>query len=228
MSIETFATAEEMADAAASRVAGWLAEGLDQRASVSMVIPGGRTPVPLLIRLAGFDLEWRRVQVTLSDERWVAPDVEGSNEAMVRWSLLRDRAAAARFVPLFTGAPTPEEGCAEAERRLADMPSPFEVAILGMGEDGHFASLFPGDPALAEALSPTGSTACVAAPGPAGGLPRLSLTLSALTRARRVVILATGEIKRKLWQDETMDGPEPPVAALRRQRKAPIFFLWSP
>lgn len=227
MTAETFANPDALAEAAAHRVAGWLAEGLARQPAVSLVVPGGRTPAAFLSRLGRTALDWPRVHVTLSDERWVSPEAEASNEAMVRRTLLQGPAASATFVPLYTGAASPAEGLAEVERRLTALP-PVEAAVVGMGEDGHFASLFPGDPSLAAGLDPDGRTLCLAATGPTGGPARLSLTLAFLARARRVVALATGERKLKLWRDGAVSDLSPPVAALQRQNKAPIFFLWSP
>lgn len=215
--------------ALAARVAGWLADALDRRPSATLVVSGGSTPVPFFRRLSRLDLPWSRVRVTLADERWVEPSHPDSNEGLVRRELLANRAASARWSGLWNAAATPEEGRAEAAARLAAL-LPIEVAVLGLGADGHTASLFPGAPGVAAALDPEGEATVVAVRPPAAPHPRLSLSLAALLGSNRLALHLTGDEKwqvyRRAADAATADGL--PVGALLREAAGRIEVYWAP
>ncbi len=137
-------------------------------------------------------LDWSRVCIALADERWVDTDDPDSNEKLVRDHLLRGPAAAASFHGLKNGAPTPDMGAVSAWETFARVPRPFDAVILGMGDDGHTASLFPGSPNLPSALNPAAVAGCVGMWSPVAPQPRLSLNLSALLDSRRIVLLING------------------------------------
>jgi len=225
----SFSGPEEVAEALAAEVAELVRRGVAERDAGSLIVPGGRTPGLFLSKLSHRALAWGRVQVTGSDERWVDASSPDSNEALVRRTLIANAAAEAKFVSLYTGAASPEAGLAEAETRVAAMARPFDAVVMGMGDDGHFASLFPGEPALEIGLDLEASALCVPACGPAGGPPRLSLTLSALAKARHIYILATGAHKREVWQSAADQSPDIlPAAALHRLTGTPVDFMWCP
>jgi 6-phosphogluconolactonase len=222
-----FAGPAELAEFAADRVSAGLARGLAERGAASLVVPGGRTPAAFLSKLGRKPLDWRHISVTLCDERWVPEQSPYSNAAMLRSTLLE--AADAEFIPLYNFAASPEQAVADIEARLAPLPRPWDAVVLGMGDDGHFASLFPGESALVEGLDLRSPHLCVAAGGPAGGPRRLSLTLACLARARRITLLATGAHKRAVWEEAASADPHVlPVAALHALRTPPVDFLWCP
>jgi 6-phosphogluconolactonase len=217
-------------DSLAAAAAGLLAEALSAPGPRSLVATGGSSPGPVYDRLAALDLRWSDVVVTLSDDRWVDETSEHSNAALVHRRLLVGKAAAARFLPLKGGGPTPEADAAAIEPRLAAL-TPFSAVLLGMGEDGHVASLFPGDPDLAARLDPDGARLCVGVPvaGLAPFVPRISLTLHALTRTGLIVVLIAGAAKRALVEEVLAGAAGPrPIAALLRQTRAPVRVLWAP
>ena len=192
------------------------------RGAASLVLTGGTTPGPLYDRLSRLDLPWDRVQATLSDERWVPIDQDWSNEHLVRTRLLRGPAAALRLVGLKTDDPSPDEAVAAVEVRLATLPQPFDLVLLGMGEDGHVASLFPGEPPVAQ------DRQVMAAVAP-NGIPRLSLTLAVLADARRIALLVRGPAKRALLADVRAGAaPHLPVAALVARARCPVEVFWAP
>jgi 6-phosphogluconolactonase len=219
--IHSFSGPDQLAEATAERVAALLLLGLAEKGKATLVVPGGRTPENFLTRLGKRGLDWLNIAVTLGDERWVGEDSPASNAAMVRRTLLAN--APAEFLPLYNGAPTPEEGCASIEAMLAAR-LPWDAVILGMGDDGHFASLFPGEAALGVGLDPASERCCVAADGPANGPRRLSMTLSCLAKARHIFMVATGAHKKALWQSPA----GLPIAALQALKSVPVDFLWCP
>jgi len=218
-----------MAAALADRVAAMLRHALGHRGRASLVVAGGRSPAAFLRALGQRELDWSRVAVTLADERWLPPEHPDSNAGMVQASLLQGPAAAARFVPLYGGEECPEAGLAACERRGAGVPRPFDVVVLGMGEDGHFASLFPGMPELSGLLADTGPSFAAVTP-PAAAHPRLTLSLAALLDARRLLLQIHGARKRAVLEEAVARGDAQlqPVAALVQQTRTPVQVFFSP
>jgi len=216
--IEVFANGDGLAEAAAAEVALCLREALRTRGRASLVGTGGRSPGPVYDRLKTADLDWARVNVTLSDERCVAPDHPDSNQRLVRERLLTGPAARAHLIPLW---PKPEEAVVAAL-------SPFDAVLLGMGEDGHIASLIPGDPKLAAKLDPAGAALLADTPAGLGSPPlaRVTLTLKALAASRAIFLLLSGGAKR-LVIDRAIAGEDLPVRALLRP-DIPLRVFWSP
>lgn len=224
--MQRFPDRDTLAEAVTDVLAGALA-GTGAR---SLVVTGGGTPGPVYDRLSARDLAWESVAVTLSDERLVDGDADQSNERLVRQRLLTGQAAGARFVPLRAGGATPEADAEAAEAALRTL-LPWSAVLLGVGEDGHIASLFPGDPDLAARLDPGGERLCVGVPraGLAPFVPRISLTLAALLRTPLVVLMITGQAKRALVERARADpAAAPPLAAILRQDRAPVRVLWAP
>jgi 6-phosphogluconolactonase len=214
----------------ASEIAASLRAAIATRGTASLVVSGGRSPVKLFESLRVQALDWPQVCIALADERWVDPDDADSNERLVREHLLKDKAAAARFLGLKNGAPTPDIGAVSAWETFARVPRPFDAVVLGMGDDGHTASLFPGSPNLASALNPAAVAGCVGMWAPTAPQARLSLNLTALLDSRRVVILISGEAKWKTYTTAYGPGPEKdmPVRAVLRQTRTPVEVKWSP
>ena len=229
MPIETFPSAEALAEAATSAVIHALDAELKASGAAAFGVTGGRSPGLIYDALSVAPLDWAKVRITLSDERFVETTSPDSNEGLVRRRLLQNRAVDAHFVGLRGSADAPDRAAADASRALLGWPA-LDVLMLGMGEDGHVASLFPGSPALPEGLDPA-AEAVIAVPidaGHAPPVPRLSLTIRPLTTARLVLILTSGAQKRKVLE-EALAGAAPetyPVAAVLTS--APnIRLLWT-
>lgn len=212
-----------------------LRAALAERERASVVVPGGSTPGPVFDRLAseelaGDDVDWSRVDITLSDERWVPPTHADSNEALVRSRLLRGPATAARFLGLYRDLPRPSDAIVAVTHALQSLARPFDVVLLGVGDDGHFASLFPSRPELATALAMESKDVLVALDSPALGRPRISLNLAALCDARRIMLALRGERKRAVLRQAFEPGcaESLPLRALLRQTAAPVELHWSP
>ncbi|MDO9223925.1 MAG: 6-phosphogluconolactonase [Caulobacter sp.] len=223
--IEVHETAEAAALAAAEAIADWLHAGLSENDRASFVATGGSSPGPVYDLLSTLPIPWEQVSVTLSDERWVPPTSPDSNERQLRERLMVGEAAAARFVPLWSDVATAEDAAEAAEIAVEDL-FPADVVLLGMGEDGHVASLFPGSPVLEEGLDPFGGSFVIAVPTgePAPAIERISLTLYALKQAFLTILLVRGEAKRRIIEDRD----DLPVHALFRASDMPVRVIWSP
>ena len=167
--------------------------------NVGLVVPGGKTPIPILDRLSAMALKWSDIRVTLTDERWVHTASEASNEGMLRGCFLQNKAKEARFISLYTGDASPDKAEVVVHNRLSDFPWHNIICMLGMGNDGHIASLFPNNPGLEKAIKLEEKMICMAQhPDP---LPkeapyaRMTLTLSALLSANKVYLVMVGEGK---------------------------------
>lgn len=216
---------EQLARQLAEAVAEALRADLAERERALLVVSGGSTPVPFFEALAAMDLPWSRVDVTLADERWVAEDAEDSNARLVRAHLIQGPAAAATFVPLTSAAATPEEGVAEVSERLAGLTWPASVVILGMGGDGHTASLFPDSQELGLALSTADSV--VAVRTPSQPQPRITLSADRLHRCPRHFLHITGEEKRTVL-GRALAGDDTRALPIRAFLAGPLGIYWAP
>jgi 6-phosphogluconolactonase len=227
---QRYSDMDTLAGDLAREITASLAAAIASRGTASLVVSGGRSPVKLFEALRTQPLDWPQVCIALADERWVDVTDPSSNERLVREHLLKDRAAAARFLGLKNGAPTPDIGAVSAWETFARVPRPFDAVLLGMGDDGHTASLFPGSPNLASALNPAAVAGCVGMWSPTPPQARLSLNLTALLDTRRVVILISGEAKWRTYAAAYAPGPEQemPVRAVLRQTRTPVVVKWSP
>ncbi|SMX48466.1 6-phosphogluconolactonase [Maliponia aquimaris] len=197
----------------ANQLAGELRSALAQRERVAFAVPGGTSPGPVFDDLCAVDLDWARVDVLLTDERWVPADHPRSNTALLRRRLLVERAAAAGYLPLYADVPDPDDAMAALAKPI-EAELPLAVALMGMGADLHTASLFPGADRLEEALS---RDAPVLLPMRAPGAPEPRITLSArvLDDAMSKHVLIFGAEKRKaLEAARGLPASEAPINAV--------------
>lgn len=222
---------QAMAQAMADDIADLLRAAIDDRGHASLAVSGGTTPEAMFRCLSEQRLAWERVVVTLVDERWVPPDAADSNERLARTALLQGPAAAARFVGMKNAATTPEAGLAECERALSEVPRPFDVLVLGMGDDGHCASLFPNTAELAGALKLDGPSlpACASVRPPALQ-PRMTLTLHAILDSRHLLLQLVGRSKWDIYKQAVSgtDATVMPIRAVFAGTRAPIEVYWAP
>jgi 6-phosphogluconolactonase len=227
---QAFGNAEQAAAALAAEVAAALRSGIQVRGIAGLAVPGGRTPLPLFHALRRVELPWERVHVTLTDERCVPEGDAASNAALVRRELLQGPAAAANFIPLPAAPSDTGRAATAAWNAIAAAAWPFDAVVLGMGEDGHFASLFPGSPGLAGALDAAARPACVPMRAPAPPAQRVSLNLAALAGTARLFLFVTGESKRRLIGEVARGAKAErwPVAALLVLAHPEVEVYWAP
>ena len=225
-----FTNRETMFRELASDIKSVLKEAINLRGAASMVLSGGSTPLPLYRHLSQMALPWEKVTATLSDERWVDRDDPQSNEKALHQSLLTQRAAAASLVGLKNTAPTPKQGETACNQALAKLARPFDLVLLGMGEDGHTASLFPGQPELVRALDLDNPDVCTGMQGPNLVPPRMTLNLATLLHSRKIALLVAGPGKKETLEKASQPGPtlEMPIRAILRQNSTPVSIYWAP
>jgi len=227
--MHTCSSRQELAVELADKAAALLAEAVAQRGTASLVVSGGTTPEPFFSRLSCKRSNWERITVTLADERWVETNEPASNEHLVRSVLLRNEAACARFIGLKNNAPAAAAGEKQCSKALRAAPRPFDLVILGMGEDGHTASLFPGAARLREAVDMLSGRDCMAISPPGAPFERMTLTLPTLLDSRMIILLITGEGKKRVLEKAMTEGREEdmPVRFILRQGKTPIQIYWA-
>ena len=195
----------------ANNLAGDLNSALMQHETASFAVPGGTTPGPIFDVLCAADLDWSRVHVMLTDERWVPEDHPRSNTRLIKERLMVNRAAKATYVPLFAAADTPEEQIDALSAEIAPK-LPLSVLLLGMGADMHTASLFPGADRLADAMASDAPT-LMAMRAPGAPEPRVTLTAPVLQGALAKHIVITGEEKKEAFEKaQHLSGMEAPVS----------------
>jgi 6-phosphogluconolactonase len=227
MAQHAFPSGEALARNLANDVAAALERRLAAHGAASLVVSGGRTPTAFLRELGSRELDWSSVFVTLADERRVTADDPASNVRFLREAFADAPASVATLVAVdATGA----DAASRWSEALGTMPRPFAAVILGMGDDGHFASLFPGMLGLAAALDLSNATTVVAGVAPIEPRARLSLTLSTLLDTDLLVLHVTGDSKLATLKRATCDGSalEMPVRALLEQRRVPLEIYHAP
>lgn len=217
-------SADDLVRQAAERMAAAIDRALAERDRAQIALAGGQTPAPAYRRLGQEHLPWDRVDVLLGDERWVPAEDPASNARMIRETLLAEGPGSrACFHPVPTDRATPEQSALAYAGLLAELcsgdPPMFDLMVLGLGDDGHTASLFPGTPA------PTVRDRSVTL-GEGKGLPRVTLTAPVLCAARQVIVLVSGAGKRQAL-GRLLDPQEPAERTPARlvQPFAPLVVL---
>jgi len=234
--------ADALAQVLSTTIAEHLQMEIEAAGAASLVVSGGSTPAPVFSRLSQTDMDWSRVTVTLADERWVPPGHKDSNESLVRNLLLINKASSAGFVSLYREGKTAEQAVPIVAKEIAAMPQPFTVSILGMGGDGHTASLFPDASAeqldVAMALDNTDMLAVLDPPSVAQ--TRISLTRAALLDSKKRFLHITGDGKSQVLADalkqSCKDNAPPgvynsgmkPVVGLLTSGQGDVAVYWSP
>ncbi|MBX9401176.1 6-phosphogluconolactonase [Lysobacter sp. BMK333-48F3] len=229
-----FDDSEQLAQALARQVAADLRGALARHGEACIALSGGNTPKRFFQALSTQTLDWARVTVLPIDERWLPPEHPRSNERLLREHLLQHNAAAARLLPMYRPTPTPEAALMPVMTKIANEGLPLDVAVLGMGDDGHVASLFPDlgrdNPALREiGLQPRGRAPVMAIRTDAMPEPRITLTLSAIFTAPALYLHIEGEKKRAVLDNAQRDPRNAlPIRSVLLGAPQPPTLYWSP
>lgn len=225
-----FAQARAASRAMAYYVGGQLRKAIAARGRASLVVSGGRSPEAFFRELAQLALPWSAVTVLLADDRCVPASHEESNTLLVCRTLLTDKATPAHFLPVAFSATDPQAAVAAANQCLTSMRSPFDVVVLGMGEDGHTASIFPDSPQLEAALAPDAPRAYLYVESPSVPQKRYTLSARALRDTRVLLVQIHGEHKRAVYQRALQAGPvtELPIRLALHHPTLACQVFWSP
>lgn len=216
MEFRDYPDREMLALSLADRIASQLAQHLRSNERATLCVPGGTSPAPVFETLSGADLDWGRVTVVLGDERWVDGDHKRSNSRLLHRHLLKDKAAAADYIDLYTGDASPDLATDALSARLAPH-LPLTVVLLGMGNDMHTASLFPGADHLEAAMAPDAAPV-MAIRAEGAEEPRITLTRPVLADALNIHVLIMGPEKREaLDRAQKLDPIKAPIRAFLDQ-----------
>ena len=222
-----FDSREAASIALANHISGILEGAIAKRGNATCVVSGGSSPVTMFNALRQHVLPWEKVTLVPSDERLVAIDHDDSNEGMIRQELMQQGAAAARLLSL-AGAGIPIDArLAHINSQLGKLGKPLDIVVLGMGDDGHTASLFPDSPDIADAMS--SDDYCVVQQPAGSAVARLTLTPALLLDARKILLLFFGQSKRAVY-DRAVTGTnleELPVRFVLQQQVIPVFTFWA-
>lgn len=225
-----FGSRAALAETLANAVAAALRAAVEQRGRASLAVSGGSTPKLFFETLSKLPLAWDKVAVTLVDERFVPPENERSNHKLVTTHLLQNAAAAAAFLPLYHAGMSAAEAAMTASRETCGIDEPFDVAIIGLGTDGHTASFFPGGDNLDEALDAAAARGVMTMEAQGAGETRLTFTFSALRDARFLALHIEGDEKKAVLHKAEMAGPERemPIRAFLNRSLSPLEIYWAP
>lgn len=231
--VNRFSDRATMVDALQQEFVQQLQQALDQRQQATLLLSGGSTPEPLYRQLSRVELDWARVNIALVDERWVDIDDSASNERFLRQSLCVNKAAKARLLGMKNRAESVFDGVEQCNNNYAELARPYDICLLGMGSDGHTASLFPGAKGLDEAMrSELACAAIQAKPSEVTGnfLHRMTLTASQILCSERLVLMITGEQKWQVFEQasKAVDTQNLPISYFIHQQRLPLEVYWAP
>ena len=215
-----------LAEGLALTVARQLSEAIAATGTATLVVSGGRSPVAFLQHLAKQQLNWSKVVVTLADERWVPVEHADSNAGLLKRYLLQGPAAKAKFLSLYSATANLELAAEQADRLLAELP-PIDVLILGMGDDGHTASLFPNSPNLADALKVDGTRRCYPMLAPTVPHQRLTMSRALLASAKNTVLSISGQSKLTTLS-AALAGDDVAAMPIRAFLQPTLEIYWCP
>lgn len=204
MHLNHFADSAALNKQFAAQLVEILQQAISQRGEAILVVSGGRTPQALFQQLSQADLAWDKVTITLADDRWLADDHADSNERLVKASLLQNRAANAKFISLYAKADSAFTGVTEVLPRIAGLPT-FDAVILGMGEDGHTASLFPCSEQINDGLAADAPAVLAVKPSTAP-YERISLSKTRLENTRHLFLHLVGAGKKTVFDQAMADN----------------------
>jgi 6-phosphogluconolactonase len=228
LSQSKFRTTEQLNSAFARKIITLLREGIEENGRASLIVSGGRTPAALFETLSKANIDWPCVDISLADERWVDNTDDASNEKMLRAKLLINNAAHANFVPLKTSDANADEAVATCTANLQNMHQPFDVLILGMGEDGHTASLFPCSNQIAQGLDLESGNAYIAVQPTTAPNQRMSLTLPAILNSKQIFLHLTGDSKKQVLETALADDNELAMPIRAVINNADVKLMWAP
>jgi 6-phosphogluconolactonase len=218
---------ESLAEDLSHSIGEILTEAIKKKERASIAVSGGRTPIPLFKKLSLLSLDWAKVDLTLVDDRWVEPKNADSNELLVRRYLIKNKASKVNFIPLKNDSNTAKEGQKQSEASLRSLTLPFDVIVLGMGSDGHTASLFPCSDELSDGMDLNNLNYLVSTSPKTSPYERLSLTAKIIIDAKNIFLHLNGSTKLHTLESAMSykDTSKMPIYAFLENG---LSIYWSP
>lgn len=209
-------------------VTGILGDAVEAKGKASMLLSGGTTPGALYEQMSEVDLPWDKIWFGPTDERWVDPAHEASNEKLVRETLRKNKAASTNYVGHKSDFPDPASGLAATMDQIKALPEPYDIVLLGMGTDGHVASLFPCSADTPAALDPANENSCHPINRGGDEVPRMTMTLNQLLKADRIFLFFYGDEKAGVFAEALKEKTGGlPVSHILHQDKVPVTLYWA-
>lgn len=224
--LHVFPSRAELAETMAKTIAGKLSGAIAARGTGFIAVSGGSTPALLFAELSQAAIDWKKVTVTLIDERLVPATSPRSNARLVADKLLQGPAAAATFVPLYHGTDDGDEAAKRARAEFGKLPWPLDVAVLGMGGDGHTASFFPDAPDIAGLLAADAAKLVLPVEAASAGEHRLTLTLGKIAEAGLLALHIEGPDKKQVLE-RALSGEKLPIRAALEASPRPVEIFWA-
>lgn len=227
MQLQQFSSSDDLNQDFAQRLVGILQRAISERGAAYLVVSGGRTPQALFKALSHVELAWDKVTVLLADDRWLDDEQSDSNERLVKATLLQNKAAAAKFISLYSNTASAFDGAATVLERITALPT-FDAVILGMGEDGHTASLFPCSAQITAGLAPDAPAVLAVEPQTAP-YQRMSLSLPRLLDSRNIFLHLVGSNKLPVLNKAMaeQDALAMPIRAFLHHPQALVTVMYS-
>ncbi|MGB0733792.1 MAG: 6-phosphogluconolactonase [Pontibacterium sp.] len=225
VTLRTFESRDALANELAATLGEHLKSTIDQKGKASIAVSGGSTPLPLFKALSTHDIPWAKTTVTLADDRWVSLDDPASNEQLVKDHLLVNAAKGARFVGFWQKNIQAEKAMAECRARLAELDEPLSAVVLGMGNDGHTASIFPCADELEEALS--SNETCMVVKPKSAPHTRVTLTPKRLLDSDLRILHICGEDKVATLA-AALASNNPKLMPISLFLQKPLTIYWAP
>ena len=209
------------------RIGQLLTQSITENGCASIAVSGGSTPISLFEELSKLNLDWSKVELTLVDERWVDAKHEDSNELLVRKHLIKNKATQINFFPIKNSAKSVKEGQVLHEKILLQVKLPFDIIVLGMGDDGHTASLFPCCKELGQAMDPDNQQKCIVTKPKNAPYDRITLTFSTISKAKNLILHMRGSSKLNTFElaMTLKDAKKMPIYGFIEQ---PLEIYWRP
>lgn len=219
---------EQLLDELLGHVTGILGDAVADKGKASMLLSGGTTPGALYEKMSEVDLPWENIWFGPTDERWVDPAHEASNEKLVRETLRQNKAANTNYVGHKSDFPDPATGLDATMAQIKALPEPYDIVLLGMGTDGHVASLFPCSADTPAALDPANKNSCHPIGRGDEEVPRMTMTLNQLLKAERVFLFFYGAEKSDVYAEALKGKTDKlPVSHILHQDKVPVTLYWA-
>ncbi len=204
-----------------------LTEAIRKKGRASMAVSGGSTPIRLFKEFSLLSIDWTKIDLTLADDRWVDAKNTDSNELLVRTHLIKNKAAQVNFISLKNDAKTAKEGQIYSEKMLRKVTLPFDVIVLGMGSDGHTASLFPCSDELPEAMNLSNSNYLISTSPKTVPYERISLTARVILDSKNIFLHLNGSSKLHTLES-AMEYKDPNKMPIYTFLKNGLSIYWSP